>query len=110
MGKLRSLYALADISFVGGSLADRGGHNALEPAAVGVPIIMGESTYNNPAICQALANSGALTTVTNSQQIESTCKKWLDNPEQRKQAGNAGKQVLTDNCGAIQKMLNVLDT
>jgi 3-deoxy-D-manno-octulosonic-acid transferase len=108
MGKLRSIYALADISFVGGSLADRGGHNALEPAALGVPILMGESTYNNPAICQALAQSGALLTVTNAQQIESACKKWLDNPEQKKHAGSAGKQVLIHNSGAIQKTLDVL--
>lgn len=108
MGKLRSIYALADISFVGGSIADRGGHNALEPAAVGVPILMGKSTYNNPAICQTLADSGALITVTDAQQIESICKKWLDNPEQRKQSGAAGKQVLTLNRGAIQKTLDVL--
>jgi 3-deoxy-D-manno-octulosonic-acid transferase len=108
MGKLRSIYALADISFVGGSLADRGGHNALEPAAVGVPILMGESTYNNPAICKALADSGALLSVTDAQQIESACKIWLDNPEQRKRAGEAGKQVLTDNSGAIQKTLDVV--
>ncbi|MFT6991962.1 MAG: 3-deoxy-D-manno-octulosonic-acid transferase [Paraglaciecola sp.] len=108
MGKLRSIYALADISFVGGSLADRGGHNALEPAAVGVPILMGESTYNNPAICQALADSGALLTVADAQQIESACKEWLDNPEQRKFAGNSGQQVLVHNSGAIQKTLDVL--
>jgi 3-deoxy-D-manno-octulosonic-acid transferase len=108
MGKLRSIYALADISFVGGSITDRGGHNALEPAAVGVPILMGESTYNNPAICQALADSGALLTVTDAQQIESACKNWLDNPEQKKHAANAGKQVLILNSGAIQKTLDVL--
>jgi len=108
MGKLRSIYALADISFVGGSLANRGGHNALEPAAVGVPILMGESTYNNPTICQVLADSGALLFVTDAHQIESTCKTWLDNPEQRKLAGEAGKQVLTDNSGAIQKTFDVI--
>ena len=108
MGQLRSIYALADISFVGGSLADRGGHNALEPAALGVPILMGESTYNNPAICQALAYSGALLTVTDAQQIISACQKWFDNPQQRKLAGDAGKQALADNSGAIQKTLDVL--
>ena len=108
MGKLRSIYPLADISFVGGSLVDRGGHNALEPAAVGVPILMGNSTYNNPAICQALADSGALLTVTDTQQIESACKKWLDNPEQKKEAADAGKHVLAHNRGAIQKTLDVL--
>ena len=108
MGKLRSFYALADISFVGGSLAKRGGHNALEPAAVGVPILMGESTYNNPAICQALADNGALIFVTDALQIESACKAWFNNPEQRKLAGDAGKKVLTDNSGAIQKTLDVI--
>jgi 3-deoxy-D-manno-octulosonic-acid transferase len=108
MGKLRSIYALADISFVGGSLAKRGGHNALEPAAVGVPILMGESTYNNPAICQALADGGALLSVTDALQIEAACKIWLANPEQRKQAGNAGKQVLMENSGAIKKTLDVI--
>jgi 3-deoxy-D-manno-octulosonic-acid transferase len=110
MGKLRSFYALADISFVGGSLANRGGHNALEPAALGVPILMGESTYNNPAICQALADSGALIFVTDALQIESASKVWLNNPEQRKLAGDAGKKVLTDNSGALQKTLNVLNS
>lgn len=108
MGKLRAIYALADISFVGGSLAERGGHNALEPAAVGVPILMGESTYNNPAICQALADSGALLTVTTAQQIAAACNLWLANPAQRKLAGDAGKQVLLDNSGAIQQTLKVL--
>jgi 3-deoxy-D-manno-octulosonic-acid transferase len=109
MGKLRSIYALADISFVGGSLSDKGGHNALEPAAVGVPILMGDSTYNNPAICQALADSGALITVTDAFEIESACKKWIDNPEQKKIAGDAGRQVLAHNSGAIQKTLEVLN-
>lgn len=110
MGKLRSIYALADISFVGGSLADKGGHNALEPAAVGVPILMGASTYNNPAICQVLADSGALFTVTDAHEIESACKKWLDNPQQKRTAGDAGKQVLTQNSGAIQKVLDVISS
>jgi 3-deoxy-D-manno-octulosonic-acid transferase len=110
MGKLRSIYALADISFVGGSIADKGGHNALEPAAVGVPILMGNSIYNNPAICHALIDKGALLTVTNAQQIELACKKWLDNPEQKKHAANAGKHVLAHNSGAIRKTLEVLSS
>jgi 3-deoxy-D-manno-octulosonic-acid transferase len=110
MGKLRSIYALADISFVGGSLADKGGHNALEPAAVGAPILMGNSIYNNPAICQALADEGALLTVTDAQQIESACRTWLDNPEQKKQAADAGKNVLAHNSGAIQKTIEVLNS
>lgn len=110
MGKLRAVYALADISFVGGSLAERGGHNALEPAAVGVPILMGPSTYNNPAICQALSDAGALLTVNHADDITKHCKIWLDNPELGKQAGYAGKYVLKENSGAIQHTLDVMES
>jgi 3-deoxy-D-manno-octulosonic-acid transferase len=108
MGQLRALYAVADIAFVGGSLAKRGGHNALEPAAVGVPILMGNSTYNNPAICQALHDHRALRYVENSQQIQQVCTEWFDNPQLRKSCGDAGKQVLKQNSGAITKTLEAL--
>jgi 3-deoxy-D-manno-octulosonic-acid transferase len=108
MGMLRAIYALADIAFVGGSIAKRGGHNALEPAAVGVPILMGESTYNNPAICQALEQSEALHTVTDSAQIVAQCEKWLDNPTLRMQQGQSGKKVIAQNSGAIHNTLAVL--
>ncbi|MEP1384272.1 MAG: 3-deoxy-D-manno-octulosonic acid transferase [Paraglaciecola sp.] len=108
MGKLRAIYALADMAFVGGSLADRGGHNALEPAAVGVPMIMGPSRYNNPAICAALESAKALKNVENAADIQSVFQDWLNNPTQRKTAGAAGKQVLEQNGGAIEKTLHVI--
>ncbi|MEP0357569.1 3-deoxy-D-manno-octulosonic acid transferase [Paraglaciecola sp.] len=108
MGKLRAIYALADIAFVGGSLADRGGHNALEPAAVGVPMIMGPSRYNNPAICAALESAKALRNVENTEDIKSAFQDWLNNPTQRKTAGAAGKQVLEKNGGAIEKTLELI--
>jgi 3-deoxy-D-manno-octulosonic-acid transferase len=51
-----------------------------------------------------------LLTVKDAQQIESACKKWLENPEKRRHAGEAGKQVLAINSGAIQKTLNILNS
>lgn len=108
MGKLRAIYALADIAYVGGSLADRGGHNALEPAAVGVPSLMGPSRYNNPAICTALESANALRNVENAADIKSAFEDWLNNPEQRKASGAAGKQVLEQNGGAIERTLNII--
>ncbi len=109
MGKLRSVYGLADFCFVGGSIAQRGGHNALEPAAFGLPIMMGKSTYNNPAICDALHTSGALTYVNDAQEIKALCQAWLADPQQAEHLGAAGKQVIKDNSGAIAKTLAVLD-
>src|SRR5262249_16053639 len=46
IGELASLYALADVAFVGGSLVPRGGHNIIEPALHGVPIVVGNHTEN----------------------------------------------------------------
>lgn len=108
MGLLRPTYALAKIAFVGGSIADRGGHNALEPAAFGVPILMGSHTYNNPAICQTLMDAGALYTVSDVQHIVERCRLWLDDEELRLKDGLAGKHVLQANGGAINATLRVL--
>ena len=108
MGKLQALYALATIAFVGGSIADRGGHNALEPAAFEVPILMGPHRYNNPAICQVLSDGGALFEVNNPQQVSHNVLQWLDDDASRTRAGQAGKQVLQENSGALSATLEAL--
>jgi 3-deoxy-D-manno-octulosonic-acid transferase len=109
MGVLRALYALADIAFVGGSIAEKGGHNALEPAAFNIPMIMGNSTYNNPAIHQALKQVGALKTVENAKSIESICSNWLVNSALKIKDGKAGGEVLKSSRGAIEATLNILN-
>lgn len=108
MGLLQSVYALAQIAFVGGSIANRGGHNALEPAAFGVPVIMGPHTYNNPEICQALAAAGALQTVHNVQDITRQVGHWLADKPARLTAGLGAKQVLKSNSGAVNATLQIL--
>jgi 3-deoxy-D-manno-octulosonic-acid transferase len=109
MGMLRALYTLADIAFVGGSIANRGGHNALEPAAFNIPIMMGPSNYNNPAIHNALKQAGALKSVENAQQITSVCNNWLADTSQKLTDGQAGGKVLKRNSGAIERTLKVLN-
>ena len=108
MGILRSLYALAAIAFVGGSIAQRGGHNALEPAALGVPILMGKSIYNNPQICQELEHAGALHFVENSQQMADYCETLLSQPELHQAAAKAGLEVIALNRGALERTLSFL--
>ncbi|WP_144244207.1 lipid IV(A) 3-deoxy-D-manno-octulosonic acid transferase [Nitrincola sp. A-D6] len=66
MGELMSFCSAADIVFVGGSLIERGGHNPLEPALLGKPIITGLHTFNFAAITQGLASAGALVQVSNT--------------------------------------------
>jgi 3-deoxy-D-manno-octulosonic-acid transferase len=108
MGVLRALYSLAKVAFVGGSLVPRGGHNALEPAALGVPVLMGNSTYNNPQICQALQQAGALVFIENSQEISQQITQWLNDETLRQKAADAGKMVVNQNKGAIDKTLSAL--
>ncbi|MFQ3237469.1 MAG: 3-deoxy-D-manno-octulosonic-acid transferase [Paraglaciecola sp.] len=108
MGLLQGVYALAQIAFVGGSIADRGGHNALEPAAFAVPVIMGPHTYNNPEICQALRSAGALQTVLSAQDIARQVGYWLADKPARIKAGLSAKQVLNNNSGAVNDTLEIL--
>ena len=108
IGILKSLYGVADVAFVGGSIATKGGHNALEPALHGVPVIMGSHIFNNPVICEALSDVGALQFVTTSGEIRAVVEPLLSSPENAKKRGVAGQQVIHKNGGAIAKTLEIL--
>ncbi|WP_124748988.1 3-deoxy-D-manno-octulosonic acid transferase [Alteromonas facilis] len=108
MGVMHDMYAIADIAFVGGSFAERGGHNALEPALYSVPIVMGPSQYNNPQITGALSASGALKTVLNEQDFIKQLDLWLTDPAARQHAGKQGFSVIADNRGALQTNLQLI--
>lgn len=108
MGILKQLYAMSDIAFVGGSLSDKGGHNALEPAQLGIPILMGPSQYNNPQICAQLEAGGALYTVKDEVDLINQCHHWLSSPDAARELGLAGQKAIHDNTGAVQTTINVL--
>ncbi|TPV58452.1 3-deoxy-D-manno-octulosonic acid transferase [Aestuariibacter sp. GS-14] len=110
MGRLNAAYDVADIAFVGGSIAERGGHNALEPAAKKLPILMGMSTHNNPEICSKLVEAGALTLIEDGFGLQAKIKHWLDDPESAHRAGMAGFHELVRNSGALDKTLNVVNS
>ncbi len=108
MGWLKASYQLANIAFVGGSFAQKGGHNALEPALYGIPTMMGPSIFNNPVICQALADAGGLKILSSPNQLAPTALAWINDSQEAKRAGMANKQVLQRNRGAIQQTLDVI--
>ena len=109
MGKLNAVYAVADFAFVGGSIADRGGHNALEPAARKLPVMMGPNTYNNPVICAKLAESGALFIVEDAAAMTELTLSWCKNADAAALAGLAGYTVLEQNSGALDKTMKVVE-
>lgn len=109
MGVLSELYAIADICFIGGSLAPKGGHNALEAALYAKPILMGPSIHNNVEICQNLRQAQALSKVESVQDIVESVKKLLADEHLRDQTGIAGLKVIEQNQGAITRTLGVIN-
>lgn len=108
MGVLSQYFALADMAFVGGSVAQRGGHNALEPASLAKPVLMGPSQYNNADICQRLSEVENLKTITNSDELATQCQQWLESPTLRQEQGLAGRKVVETNAGAVAAISDVI--
>ncbi|MFN3579924.1 MAG: lipid IV(A) 3-deoxy-D-manno-octulosonic acid transferase [Pseudomonas sp.] len=105
MGELMTFYACADTAFVGGSLVPVGGHNYLEPAALGLPVISGPHRFNFAEIGDLLTGAGALTEVTDGQQLAEVVVEHLRAPDSARGAGQAGQQVVKNNQGALQRLL-----
>jgi 3-deoxy-D-manno-octulosonic-acid transferase len=109
MGELLLLLGVADIAFVGGSLIERGGHNMLEPAAWGLPIITGQSDFNFAEISQLLQSGGALFKVSDAETLAELWLRLIANADQRASAGAAAEKVMSENRGALDKLLKVID-
>ncbi|PKM31912.1 MAG: 3-deoxy-D-manno-octulosonic acid transferase [Gammaproteobacteria bacterium HGW-Gammaproteobacteria-11] len=109
MGELMMLYACADLAFVGGSLVASGGHNYLEPAALGKPILSGPYRFNFAEIGELLEGAGALQVVDDDESLaESVCALFASAERMRK-AGMAGQAVVKDNEGALSALLQGID-
>ncbi|MEC7118361.1 MAG: lipid IV(A) 3-deoxy-D-manno-octulosonic acid transferase [Pseudomonadota bacterium] len=109
MGELWIWYALADMAFVGGSLAATGGHNPLEPARLAVPVVMGSQTFNFAQIVQSLVDAGGLVQVEDVSGVYATFAAWCEQPAQAKQIGQNGRNMLDANQGALARQLGLLD-
>ncbi|MFI8978740.1 lipid IV(A) 3-deoxy-D-manno-octulosonic acid transferase [Ectopseudomonas khazarica] len=108
MGELLFLYALADIAFVGGSLVANGGHNLLEPAALGKPVLSGPHLFNFLEIAAQLRAAGALSEVANAAQLAERTATLLDTPAEAQRMSTAGLAVLKANQGALERLLDGL--
>jgi 3-deoxy-D-manno-octulosonic-acid transferase len=120
IGELRAVYPLADVAFVGGSIAPHGGHNALEPAARGVCIVTGAHTHNFAAVTKALRDENAMVQLRNDSaskaraELASALKTLLSNDAQRREMGQRALGVCNRNRGAtertVQMVAKLLDT
>ncbi|MBJ9974837.1 lipid IV(A) 3-deoxy-D-manno-octulosonic acid transferase [Pseudomonas sp. S75] len=108
MGELLFLYALADIAFIGGSLVPTGGHNPLEPAALGLPLIMGPHVFNFLEISALLREAGALQQVDDAEGLAGAVRRLVELPQDGRRMGEAGRAVMQANQGALGRLLEAL--
>jgi len=109
MGELMMFYAAADVAFVAGSLVPIGGHNLLEPASVGLPVLTGPHNFNGEEIAGLLVDAGAASVVTDARQLADAVADLLGDPARRRDMGAAGKAVLEANRGALDRLLRLVD-
>lgn len=104
LGELLEFYAATDLAFVGGSLENVGGHNMLEPAAVGIPVLTGPYVSNFLEISGLLSEAGAIQIVHDSIGLADKVVKLLSDPSLRQEWGRRGQQVIDRNKGAAVRV------
>jgi len=108
VGELTTLYAAVDVAFVGGSLVPIGGHNLLEPAAVGVPVLTGPYQSNAKEIARRLLLDGAALQVDDAQELAQTLKQLFADADRRERVGASGRQVIEANRGGVARLMEWL--
>jgi len=105
IGELAQLYQVATVVFVGGSLVDSGGHNILEPAVFGKPIVFGPYMQNFAEIAQTFLENGAAIQVRTGRELEPALVELLGDPVRRARLGAAARALVEANRGARVKTL-----
>lgn len=103
VGELLAAYAAADIAFVGGSLAPKGGHNILEPALFGVPTITGTHMDNFREIAETFTRGGAVITVRDGADLSRKLSEWAADPSPFAETGRRARHLLEKLRGATEK-------
>lgn len=110
MGELQLFYAAADVAFVGGSLVPSGGHNLLEAAAVGTPVVFGSHMHNFEEIARITAARGAGVQIAGAAQLAPALADFLGNANRRFEAGQAGRRMVEENRGAVGRTLQLIES
>ncbi len=106
MGELASLFPLADIVFMGGSLARRGGHNVLEPAASARAIISGPHLENFAAIAAEFRQEQALLEIENADELAGAVKRLIDDPRLRRNLGARASELAARHRGVTRRSVD----
>jgi 3-deoxy-D-manno-octulosonic-acid transferase len=96
------------VAFVAGSLMPIGGHNLLEPAAVGVPVVTGPHNFNSEDIHQKLVEAGVVLTVADTRELSVVIAALLADGPRRRELGERGRRVVEENRGALGRLLALI--
>jgi 3-deoxy-D-manno-octulosonic-acid transferase len=108
IGELAHLFQVATVVFVGGSLVDHGGHNILEPAVHGKPIVFGPHMQNFAEIAEAFLNSQAAIQVHDAGQLTDVCVRLVGDSVERARLGAAARALVEANRGAKPRTLEAV--
>jgi len=106
--ELARAYGLADLAFIGGSLAPTGGHNPLEPAVWGVPVLSGPHVHNFREVYDEMTAAGGARLVDDVAELRVAAAVWLDDDKFARAAGAAGRDVVESNRGASERTVSAL--
>lgn len=108
IGVLMELYAVATVAFVGGSLIPHGGHNLLEPASFGVPVLHGRHLHNFREMAALFAERRGSVTVSGPESLAAAIEELLADPIRAAGVAERGRSIVAENGGATERHLAVI--
>lgn len=109
LGEMFMYLAASDAAFVGGSLVPVGGHNVLEPAALGLPVLFGPHMHNFVVARELLLDARAAQTVTDEDSMSRALIEWLGRPDQARAIGASGAAALAPHRGATLRLMELIE-
>ena len=108
MGVLLTMYGLADVAFIGGSLQGTGGHNPIEAAVFRLPMLMGPDRHNFKEICQRFSDQDCIQTVHDWNELANALTRLLANPELRVRRGESALAIVQQGRGATARLFELV--
>lgn len=109
MGSLLMLYGVADAAFVGGSLVPRGGHNPIEPALWGIPVLTGPYTFNFVDVLTEFRLAQAVVEVSDAETLGGAVSGYFKAPESARAVGGRGEALVAAQRGALDRTISALE-
>ena len=109
LGEMNAFYAASDVAFVGGSIARVGGHNLLEPAAFGLPVLTGPHLFQTRDTARLLSEAGALFSVHDAGELAGRLARLLDSEDALRSAGEAARSCLAAGEDVVEETLALIE-